>query len=146
MATTLLAIPRSLIPEHVASPPKRSRRRAAEMDAMDTEETMDTEAVDAPVVSSPNSVDAPASPLPVASPSPAIPIEDAPPAAAPQAEDALIEDAPPAAAPLAEDAATLERTKTLRELRQMCTDRELPSTGKKAELAKRLASPDDARS
>jgi hypothetical protein len=55
------------------------------------------------------------------------PAPPSPPAEAPPADDALILSA--------ED---LERTKTLRQLRDMCAARGLPNTGKKSELVTRL--------
>ena len=151
-----MPLPLSLIPEFLPTP-KRSQRSAQGVDTI-AEPLADTALV---VEVSPPEPEVepstPAPPEPEAEPStPAPPEPEAEPAVdadppEPEAEPAVDDDPPePEAEPAVDDdgehltvvlsATELERTKTLRELRQMCEEAKKPSTGKKSELARRLTS------
>ena len=126
----MLHVPTSLIPPlgNASPPPKRSARASVVLiDNPGTTESLVNDAA-ASIPQTPNTPSTPAASKEAA----AAPAEEEEAAleGAAQGDDDVIE--------VELTADVLERTKTLRQLKDMCTERGLVNTGKKSELAARL--------
>ena len=150
----MLHVPMSLIPafSNASPPPKRSVRASVTHTSEGTAEALVSisEALRAPnVPDALNGAVAAEAPTEEAAPAKEAPVKEAPTEEASPAKEAAAPTEEATA--LAEAAKTdddvieveltadlLERTKTLRQLKDMCTERNLVNTGKKSELAARL--------